>query len=119
MFIAIDGPNGVGKSTVITELFKQLKEKHSGYQIIVITEPSKTIIGDSIRQFSENKIHNTTLLSLVAADREYNHVEYIRPLLENKKVILNAAQAPANKWPAWETLKRNHGVTDWDTFIGS
>lgn len=88
IFIGIDGPNGVGKSTVIEHLINDLKIVFPDYECIKITEPSKSSIGVSIREFSEKQIHGNTLLHLVAADREFNHAEYIRPLLENKKVIL-------------------------------
>lgn len=88
IFIGIDGPNGVGKSTVIDHLINELSVLYPDYKCIKISEPSKSSIGLSIREFSEKVNHASTLLHLVAADREYNHAEFIRPLLENSKVIL-------------------------------
>ncbi len=87
-FIVIDGPNGVGKSTVINRIMTDLANDLPDYECIKISEPTKTSIGQSIREFSEKESHNNTLLNLVAADREFNHVEYIRPLLKKTNVIL-------------------------------
>ena len=85
VFIGFDGPNGVGKSTIIYEVSKKLIE--SGYDVISTKEPTESELGKFIRR-SEEKYTSYTLACLVAADR-YNHVEtYINPNLNAGKIIL-------------------------------
>lgn len=88
LFIAIDGQNGVGKSTIINSLLQILHDDLPKHDIIKITEPSTSKISSLVREFSELPLHNYTLLYLVAADREYNHVQYLRPILSNPNAIV-------------------------------
>lgn len=83
--IAVDGPNGVGKSTIIEAVEKKLRL----YLVDVFTtkEPTDTELGFFLRNFSE-KEPGIGLACLVAADR-YEHLKNeIIPMLEKEKVVI-------------------------------
>lgn len=83
--IAIDGPNGVGKSTIIKELRKKLEIE--GYQVYMTKEPTDTDLGRFIRKYAETH-EGIGLACLVAADR-YEHINSeIIPQLENGKIVI-------------------------------
>lgn len=67
----IDGPNGVGKTTVI----EHLKELVSAYHLpcVFTKEPTNSLLGGFIRQH-QNIYTAYALAALVAADR-YDHIE--------------------------------------------
>lgn len=85
-FIAFDGPNGVGKSTIIDAVYEKLLK--SGIMNIIKTkEPTDTMLGkfilENVKEFS-----NYQLACLVAADR-YGHLnQVIIPEIENNKIVL-------------------------------
>lgn len=85
IFIAFDGPNGVGKSTIINEVSKKLMDL--GYDVKTTKEPTETVLGNFIRK-SEDKYSSYTLACLVAADRYYDIDTYITPHLNDGKIIL-------------------------------
>lgn len=83
--IAIDGPNGVGKSTIIAAVEKKLL-LHK-VDVFVTKEPTNSELGCFLRNFSEKK-KGLGLACLVAADR-YEHLKNeIIPMLEQKKVVI-------------------------------
>ena len=83
--IAVDGPNGVGKSTLITNVQKALLENTE--RILVTKEPSAAHIGEFTRSIAEY-ISGNSLACLVAADR-YNHLENeVIPHLKKGYVVL-------------------------------
>lgn len=83
-FIAIDGPNGVGKSTII-ELLKQRLNKY-GLDCVFTKEPTNSPLGNFIRS-NQNSYRGQTLAALVAANR-YEHIEsLIQPSLNNGKSV--------------------------------
>jgi dTMP kinase len=83
--IAIDGPNGVGKSTIIHLLKHQLPSH--GFDVVFTKEPTNSSLGNFIRTNQDfYKAH--TLAALVAADR-YDHIDQlIKPNLKEDKVII-------------------------------
>ncbi|MBH1941060.1 dTMP kinase [Mobilitalea sibirica] len=85
MFITFDGPNGVGKTTIINEVKRAMEV--DGYKIFITREPSDSNIGQFIRN-SEEKYNSYTLANLVAADR-HNHIkEEILPQLAKGVIVL-------------------------------
>jgi dTMP kinase len=85
-FIVIDGPNGVGKTTVINSLKKRLLQKNLDF--IVTKEPTDSTIGNFIRE-NQNSYYANTLAALVAADR-YDHIEkLIQPNLDKGKIVIS------------------------------
>lgn len=85
LLIVFDGPNGVGKTTIINELFKKLVS--CGYSVNSTKEPTKSVLGKFVRKESEN-ISGEALACLIAADR-YEHIKNeIIPSLKNNEIVL-------------------------------
>jgi dTMP kinase len=85
-FIAIDGPNGVGKSTIIDSL--KFKMDKRGLDFILTKEPTNSKLGQFIRD-NQNVYSSKTLAALVAADR-YDHIKkIIEPTLNDGKLIIS------------------------------
>jgi dTMP kinase len=81
MFIAIEGPNGVGKTTTATLLAARLRDRHE-FPVHLTTEPSNTPLGRLLRS-SESVLAGRALALAIAADR-YAHLESeVVPLLDN------------------------------------
>jgi len=85
LFVAFDGPNGVGKSTLIEHIQTDLAEK--GMNVWVTKEPTNTQLGNFTRQIAET-LGSECLTCLVAADRYQHLSNEIIPNLEEKQVIL-------------------------------
>jgi len=85
LFVAFDGPNGVGKSTLIEHTQTALVE--DGINVWVTKEPTDTSLGNFTRQIAET-LESESLTCLVAADR-YQHLNIeIIPKLVEKQVVL-------------------------------
>lgn len=85
LLVAFDGPNGVGKTTIIKELFDKLVK--ASYSVKLTKEPTESILGMFARKESEN-ISGEALACLVAADR-YEHIEKeIIPSLNKNEIVL-------------------------------
>lgn len=85
LFIAFDGPNGVGKSTLIEYTQTALAEK--GITVWVTKEPTDTTLGRFTRQIAET-LDNESLTCLVAADRYQHLKDEIIPQLEKGHVVI-------------------------------
>ena len=84
-FAVIEGPNGVGKSSIV-ELIKQTLEC-GGTNTITTREPTESALGQWIRT-NQGNVQGRTLACLVAANR-YEHIEsIIFPALECNTVVL-------------------------------
>ena len=84
-FIAIEGPNAVGKTTITGQLAAALRAR--GTEVHVTTEPSATPLGRLVRS-AESYLTGRALALAVAADR-YAHLEAeIIPALEAGKVVI-------------------------------
>lgn len=84
-FVAIDGPNGVGKSTLIAAIKNKMET--AGYSVYMTKEPTDTELGSFIRQFAENH-SGISLACLVAADR-YEHIsKEIIPELKKGSLVI-------------------------------
>lgn len=64
--VAVDGPNGVGKSTLIESVKTRLE--FMGYATYTTKEPTNTECGSFVRKFAESH-SGISLACLVAADR--------------------------------------------------
>lgn len=85
LFVAFDGPNGVGKSTLIQHTQNALIE--NGIKVWTTKEPTDTLLGKFTRQIAET-LGNESLTCLVAADR-YQHLHNeILPRLEKEQVVI-------------------------------
>lgn len=84
-FVAIDGPNGVGKSTLIEAI--KIKMQSLGYIVYITKEPTNTELGRFTRRFAE-EYSGISLACLVAADR-YKYIENeIVPELKKGKLVI-------------------------------
>ncbi|UCE98706.1 MAG: dTMP kinase [Planctomycetota bacterium] len=91
-FIALDGPDGCGKTTQTKLLSQWLKQQ--GVDVITFREPGGTAIGEKIRQILLNPEHLNMSTSvevlLYMAARVQLWTEKITPALkENKCIILD------------------------------
>jgi len=85
LFIAIEGPNAVGKTTITGQLAAALQAR--GTAVHVTTEPSATPLGRLVRS-AESYLTGRALALAVAADR-YAHLESeVIPTLTAGKVVI-------------------------------
>jgi len=85
LFIAIEGPNAVGKTTITARLAAALRARGAAVQ--ATTEPSGTPQGRLVRS-AESYLTGRALALAVAADR-YAHIEAeITPALQAGKVVI-------------------------------
>ena len=88
-FVAIDGPNGVGKTTLLEAIEKSLKKRMENKKVLFYKtkEPTDSFLGKFIRKISE-KITGDSLACLVSADR-YEHLKNeIIPELKKGKIVI-------------------------------
>lgn len=85
MFVAVDGPNGVGKSTAIAALVRLLKAR--GSVVRSVRQPSDTALGQFIRE-AEGRYDGLTLAALVVADRLHLVDTVIRPALAAGELVI-------------------------------
>lgn len=84
-FIAFEGANGVGKSTIIEHIYKKLLQDK--YEVFLTKEPSESEMGLLSRKVADY-IEGKSLACLVASDR-YFHVEnVIVPEMDKGKIVL-------------------------------
>jgi dTMP kinase len=84
--IAFDGPNGVGKSTLIECVSSELRSR--GIDVFVTKEPSDTQLGRFTRQIAEN-LDGESLACLVAADRYHHLKEEVIPQLQAGRIVIS------------------------------
>lgn len=89
MYIAIEGPDGVGKTTQ-ARMLANLIEK-SGRKAVLVREPGGTPLGDAIRSIimSDLKIDPKAELMLFSAARRALINEVVRPALIDGAVVIS------------------------------
>ena len=80
ILVTFDGPNGVGKSTVINKVADILNA--SGLATLRTAEPTNSSLGQFIRTSEEN-CHGNTLAYLVTLDRYFHLENEILPAIRN------------------------------------
>lgn len=89
-FITIEGPEGAGKTTVMSDVVTQLTSE--GYDIVSTREPGGIRISESIREVILNNAYTEmdgrTEALLYAAARRQHLVEKIAPALNDNKIVL-------------------------------
>jgi dTMP kinase len=92
-FITLDGPSGVGKTTVGGLLAEILGQQ--GLQVTLTSEPSPSEIGNLAR-YGTYEYRGLTLSLLIAADR-YHHTEtIISPALQRGHVVICDRYIPSS-----------------------
>lgn len=92
LFVTIDGPSGVGKTTTITHLARLLAAE--GFPVRTTGEPSAGPIGRLARELTD-AVTGPALACLYAADR-YHHLQTeIWPLIEGGYLVLCDRYVPS------------------------
>ena len=86
IFVTIDGPNGVGKSTIVICVASRLRQL--GFDILETGEPTASDLGKFVRQL-EADYCGRVYACLVAADRYYHLECEVIPALQESKVVLS------------------------------
>lgn len=86
VFVSVDGPSGVGKSTIVHHLAQMLVA--NGEDVHVTAEPSTGPIGALCRELTET-VTGHALACLYAADR-YHHVDAeVWPHVEADRTVIS------------------------------
>ena len=89
-FITIEGPEGAGKTTVMSDVVAQLTAEE--YEIVSTREPGGIRISEHIREVILNNTYTEmdgrTEALLYAAARRQHLVEKIAPALKDNKIVL-------------------------------
>lgn len=90
IFITIEGPEGAGKSTIISMLAEKLNSNH--FDVLLTREPGGIDIAEQIRNVILNT-ENTAMdprteALLYAAARRQHLIEKVKPALAEGKVVL-------------------------------
>lgn len=89
-FFSFEGPEGAGKTTIISMLESFLREK--GWDVVATREPGGIDIAEKIRDIILNPSHQTmdarTEALLYAAARRQHLVEKVIPALKDGKIVL-------------------------------
>lgn len=90
IFIAMEGPDGAGKTTQIELLKTYLEDK--GYNTVITREPGGTAISEAVRKILLDKQYTEmsymTELLLYAAARAQLVAQVIKPALEEGKAVI-------------------------------
>lgn len=90
LFITVEGPEGAGKSTILTEIFNRLLQ--DGHEVIQTREPGGISIAEQIREVILNtgntEMDKRTEALLYAAARRQHLVEKVIPALEEGKIVI-------------------------------
>ena len=108
LFVSIDGPGGVGKSTLAATAARELTAR--GLQIHLTREPSPTPLGEIIRS-GTGIYRGMALACLVAGDRHHHLSSEIRPHRDAGEIVLCDRYLPSSL-----VLQRIDGI-DWQTIV--
>ncbi|WP_049569748.1 dTMP kinase [Streptomyces sp. SBT349] len=85
MFVTVDGPGGVGKSTVLAAVVNQLHA--DGLPVFATREPTDTPLGNLARHGTDT-YRGLAMACLIAADRYQHLTTEIRPALEAGALVV-------------------------------
>lgn len=86
IFVTFEGPNGVGKSSLLEGVANQLIQLSAN--ILRTKEPTLTPLGQFVR-FAEKNYQGRTLACLIAADRYFHLDNEVLPALQAGKIVLS------------------------------
>ena len=84
-FIAFEGANGVGKSTIINKIYNKLQ--YDNMEVFITKEPSDSKMGLLSREVADD-INGKALACLVAADRFFHEENVILPEVCKGRIVL-------------------------------
>lgn len=91
IFIALEGPDGSGKSTIARKLKAYIEDL--GLKCVLTREPGGTSIGEAIRHVlldnDNTEMSNMTEALLYAASRAQHVNEKIKPLLDEGYIVIS------------------------------
>ena len=93
LFVVVEGPSGVGKSTVVEHVRAELATR--GVPVVATKEPSDSALGKLARQGTD-EYRGLVLACLVAADRYYHLEHDIRPALRAGYVVVCDRYVPTS-----------------------
>lgn len=93
VFVTVDGPGGVGKSTAVDLITQALDDQ--GIPVHVTTEPSHTPLGELIRHGTYT-YRGMALACLVAGDRHHHLTSEVLPALREGRVVLCDRYLPSS-----------------------
>lgn len=86
LFVTVEGPNGVGKTTIVNEVAKKLNVL--GHCTLCTKEPTSSSLGDFLRRAEE--LYQREILACIAAADRYFHIEQeIKPALAIDKIVIS------------------------------
>lgn len=92
-FISFEGPDGAGKTSVLTAINQELVERLGNERVLLTREPGGNRISEQIRQVlfddRNTNMDDRTEALLFAAARRQHIVEDIEPALKVGKVVLS------------------------------
>ncbi|MCD6233155.1 dTMP kinase [bacterium] len=86
IFVTFEGPNGVGKSSLIDSVANQLVQFK--FDIFRTKEPTLSPLGEFVKSAEEN-YRGRILACLVAADRYFHLENEVLPALQEDKIVLS------------------------------
>ncbi|UXH42906.1 dTMP kinase [Rossellomorea vietnamensis] len=90
LFITVEGPEGAGKSTILSELYQQLLQ--DGLDVVQTREPGGISIAEQIREVILNtkntEMDKRTEALLYAAARRQHLVEKVIPALKAGRIVI-------------------------------
>lgn len=86
MFVTFDGPNGVGKTTIIEVVAQKLRDL--GFSVFLTKEPTSSSLGGFVK-VSEYFMGGDAFACLIAADRYFHVSNEIKPQLMNYDVVIS------------------------------
>lgn len=93
IFVSMDGPGGVGKSTTARLVGEQLNAR--GRRVWATAEPSRTPLGELIRA-STDTYRGMALACLVAGDRHHHLATEILPRLQAGFTVISDRYVPSS-----------------------
>jgi dTMP kinase len=94
LFIAVEGPNGVGKTTVAALLAARLHAR-TGTRVHLTGEPTSSPLGQLLRD-SESVLHGRPLALALAADRAAHVEDEIIPTLDGGAHVVTDRYVPSS-----------------------
>jgi dTMP kinase len=95
MFIVVEGPNGVGKTTTSAVLAHRLREQISMSDVLLTKEPTDTELGRAIRAMN-GRLQGRALGLACAADRADHFDREIAPALTSGTWVVSDRYVPSS-----------------------